>query len=258
MLGDRVELEQRVDLPLPALRLLGDDAECGELGPEARLVAADPQALRRPVAEARGPRRSARAATAAAARAARSARRPGAASATRRCASAVNTGANGSSRPSTVIVTPRSNQSRSPSSSSGRDRDLERLADIAVIRRFAGHLDGEPWQRGEPRQLLGRQVQAVEAGERHGRMRGPSGVVEKPEPPEAGVGDLGGGEDGVARRRGRETRARPPRAGSGGASPRRCRPTPRRPRRGGRRRRLRAARARAPRSRVARRSRRKR
>ena len=33
VLGDRVELEQSTDLPLPPLRLLGDDAERGELRP---------------------------------------------------------------------------------------------------------------------------------------------------------------------------------------------------------------------------------
>ncbi len=54
VLGDRIELEQCSDLPLPRLRLLGDDAEGGELVPQACLVAADPQRLRRPVGEGSG------------------------------------------------------------------------------------------------------------------------------------------------------------------------------------------------------------
>ncbi len=53
VLGERIEFEQRVDLALPRLRLLGDNSERGELGPEARLVAADPQRRRRRSASAR-------------------------------------------------------------------------------------------------------------------------------------------------------------------------------------------------------------
>ena len=96
-----------------------------------------------------------------------------------------------------MIATPRSNQSRSPASSPVETRDLERLADIAVVGRFAGHLDGDPREHGEARQLLGRQVQAVEVGERRGRGRGPPGVVDEAEPLQAGVADPGGEEDGA-------------------------------------------------------------
>ena len=52
--GEGVQLEQRVHLAPPGLCLFGDDTERGELGPECRLIAADPQRRCRCVREFAG------------------------------------------------------------------------------------------------------------------------------------------------------------------------------------------------------------
>ena len=49
--GELVERQQARDLPLPRPCLALDDAECGQLLPQPRLEAADPQRAARPVLE---------------------------------------------------------------------------------------------------------------------------------------------------------------------------------------------------------------
>ena len=112
-IGELVERQQARDLLLPRPCLALDDAQCGQLLPQARLEPADPQRAAGPVLQ--GPRlldeRAQRLQLGLLSE-------KYAPSGSSRCdspeASARNTSAKGTSRPSTVTLTPRSNQSVSP------------------------------------------------------------------------------------------------------------------------------------------------
>ena len=165
VLGDRVDLEQRADLALPRLRLLGHDAERGELGPEPGLIAADPQRRRGRVRQRSGlfdqrsqllqARLQQREVSAVIEQHVRLAAREGAEHLGERQLAAVDADRHPEIEPVAL--------SRDIG---GGKADRQRVADIAVVRGLSGDLHGHVCQLRQPRQHLRREVHAVEARER--------------------------------------------------------------------------------------------